>query len=567
MTYINNNKIKGLGGIKRAYLNGTLIFQSFKKDEEVISPYDITAKFNVTSTTEPTSLCYFERVPYIAEMAIDGVKVNVTSAHTFNTLGEHTVGYMLLNNTSIFNYLFNGCTSLTTIEITDSVTNIGSCAFSGCTSLSSVTIPDSVKSISDHTFQSCSSLTSVTIPNSVTSIGGSAFEGCTSLSSVTISYNLTKISNWIFQDCTSLSSIIIPDGVDSIGNGAFFNCTSLSSITIPSNVANIGSSTFAYCTSLSSITIPFSVKSIGGAAFEGCTSLSSFTIPSIITSIDNSTFRDCTSLTTIEIPNSVTSIGISAFTNCVSLSSVTLPSSLTNISDYAFTNCTSLSLITCNATTAPTLGGNNVFFHLPTTGTLTYPSGSDYDTWLGYLGWGNVSWPTIEYDITAKFNVTSTTSPTKLYYSEIEKYINEMEIDGVKVDVTSAYTFNTLGEHTVEYMLKDKIEINSGAFSNCTNLTSIVIKEGLQTIRYRAFYRCTSLSSITIPSSVLIIEGYVFYRCTSLSSITCYGTTAPLLKESNTFYNLPTTGTLTYPCESDYSTWLSELGWENTCIN
>ena len=375
------------------------------------------------------------------------------------------------------------------------------------------------------------------------SIGSSAFEGCTSLSSFTMPYSLTNISSWTFNDCTSLSSITIPDGVASIGQGSFYGCTSLSSITIPDNVDSIGAYAFTNCKSLSSINIPYNVKSI-----------------------DNGTFNHCTSLSTIEIPNRVTSIGSSAFEGCTSLSSVTMPSSLTTISDYAFTNCTSLSSITCNATTAPTLGGNNVFFHLPTTGTLTYPSGSDYDTWLGYLGWGNVSWPTIEYDITAKFNVTSTTSPTKLYYSEIEKYINEMEIDGIKVDVTSEYTFNTIGEHTVEYMLKDKREINSGAFSNCTNLTSIVIKEGLETIRYRAFYRCTNLSSITIPSSVLIIEGYVFYRCTSLSSITCYATTAPLLKESNTFKNLPTTGTLTYPCESDYSTWLSELGWENTCI-
>ena len=31
MTYINNNKINGLGGVKRAYLNNTLIFQSFYK--------------------------------------------------------------------------------------------------------------------------------------------------------------------------------------------------------------------------------------------------------------------------------------------------------------------------------------------------------------------------------------------------------------------------------------------------------------------------------------------------------------------------------------------------------
>ena len=162
------------------------------------------------------------------------------------------------------------------------------------------------------------------------------------------------------------------------------------------------------------------------------------------------------------------------------------------------------------------------------------------------------------YDITSTFNVTSTTSPTKLYFGEIEKYINEMEIDGIKVDVTSAYTFNTLGEHTVEYMLRDKRDINSYAFKNCNNLTSIVFKEGLQTINFGAFYSCSSLSSITIPSSVIKIEGYVFYRCTSLKSITCLATTSPSI-DGNAFKGLTDSGTLYIKEGSDYSTWTSKL--------
>ena len=45
-------------------------------------------------------------------------------------------------------------------------------------------IPDSVTSIGDYAFAGCSSLTSVTIPNSVNTIGDSAFWGCSSLTSV-----------------------------------------------------------------------------------------------------------------------------------------------------------------------------------------------------------------------------------------------------------------------------------------------------------------------------------------------------------------------------------------------
>ena len=68
--------------------------------------------------------------------------------------------------------------------IPDHATSIGDYAFSGCTSLTSITIPDSVTSIEGYAFSGCSSLTSITIPDSVTSIGWEAFRWCTSLEAI-----------------------------------------------------------------------------------------------------------------------------------------------------------------------------------------------------------------------------------------------------------------------------------------------------------------------------------------------------------------------------------------------
>ena len=71
----------------------------------------------------------------------------------------------------------------------------------------SVTIPDSVTSIGDYAFYGCSSLTTVTIPDSVTSIGKYAFEDCTSLTSITIPESVTSIGDYAFYDCSSLTSV------------------------------------------------------------------------------------------------------------------------------------------------------------------------------------------------------------------------------------------------------------------------------------------------------------------------------------------------------------------------
>ena len=168
--------------------------------------------------------------------------------------------------TSIGDGAFASCTSLTGIWVTEGNSHYSSdasgvlfskdkttlvqCpgAFSG-----SYAIPDSVTSIGEYAFAGCASLTSVTIPNSVTSIGQHAFASCTHLTSVTIPDSVTSIGEYAFFYCESLTSVTIPDGVTSIGWSAFFNCKSLTSVTIPDSVTSIGWFAFEDCTSLTDV--------------------------------------------------------------------------------------------------------------------------------------------------------------------------------------------------------------------------------------------------------------------------------------------------------------------------
>ena len=150
------------------------------------------------------------------------------------------------------------------------VTTIGGFAFDGCASLTSITIPNSVTKIGERAFRRCTGLTSVTIPNSVSTIGESAFFDCTGLINVTIPNSVTTIGEWAFCSCTGLTSVTIPNSVTTISEGAFWNCSGLTSFTIPNSVTTIGDEAFKSCSSLTILTIENATPpEVRGWAFGG----------------------------------------------------------------------------------------------------------------------------------------------------------------------------------------------------------------------------------------------------------------------------------------------------------
>ena len=110
-----------------------------------------------------------------------------------------------------------------------------------------------VTSIGEYAFVYCNSLTEVTIPEGVTSIGVGAFAGCRSLTEVTIPEGVTSIGEWAFEGCSNLTKAIIPEGVTSIGKGAFLSCRSLTEVTIPKSVTSIGELAFYGCEALATV--------------------------------------------------------------------------------------------------------------------------------------------------------------------------------------------------------------------------------------------------------------------------------------------------------------------------
>lgn len=74
------------------------------------------------------------------------------------------------------NYFLSGCTKLETLEIGNGITKIGNHAFEQ-TDITSITIPDSVTAIGEQAFNGCTSLTEVNIPKNskLETIGDGAF--------------------------------------------------------------------------------------------------------------------------------------------------------------------------------------------------------------------------------------------------------------------------------------------------------------------------------------------------------------------------------------------------------
>lgn len=196
----------------------------------------------------------------VSSMTFDGRPIDVTSAITSVTAGEHTVVFTLQENSNITYYAFSDSPYLKTVNIQgDGDTTIedgdgsGSAAFYYCPKLESAVIGNGVTSIGLSAFDGCSALTSVTIGNDVTSIGDGAFAAC-GFASITIPNSVTNIGSSVFSSCGGLTDVTIGNGVTSIGSNAFYSCNALTSITIPNGVTNIGSSAFEDCYGLTSIT-------------------------------------------------------------------------------------------------------------------------------------------------------------------------------------------------------------------------------------------------------------------------------------------------------------------------
>ncbi|MBQ3494796.1 MAG: leucine-rich repeat domain-containing protein [Clostridia bacterium] len=325
----NNNYILAPKGnaTDATYSTFTLKFRVL--DNELNVPQDTKVSVNIDlKHTTPAVLDengYYNDIKYTLTT---GTKNTAAVSGFKNTATDFNIPAVVSNGSNIF-------------EVTSFADN----AFQMCPRLTSINIPNSVIDIGDYAF-ALTGFTSVVIPNSVLTIGEHAFTGCSTLESVKLSDTLTNLSEGLFGSCAKLTSIIIPSTVSTVSKFYANYDMNLSEIIVnPRNAvfdsrggcnAIIETATNKLLYGTAETTIPSSVTSIGNRAFSSNYSLTSITIQKNIETIEANAFADCANLETVVFEDGMKTIGNMAFAACGKLTSITIPSSVISMETDVF---------------------------------------------------------------------------------------------------------------------------------------------------------------------------------------------------------------------------------------
>lgn len=477
--------------------------------------------------------------------AVDGILYSKDGTVLYRVPGGKTGSVTVSGVKDIYAEAFRWCEGLTDVALSEGVETIGSEAFYG-SAVQSLNLPASLRTIQNGAFYNMNQLTNITYAGSLAEwqtvdIGGNndslqfrtvhCLDGDAEPAPITgsigddpeqdVTYALTldghltvsgsgPWQSWAFGDNSKIQYAVLEPGVTEIGWGAFFWATNLKTITIPDTVTEIKYEAFYACRSLESITIPGSVTSLGNEVFNACDLLSEIHFggtkaewQALTEGTENSKLEACV----------------------IYCTDGTIGEDETEMSG----SCTGFDW---------TLRGNDLTVDGDIFSSNSLPDQVKEKAYRLYVGAGIM-----------RFNFNSHDLPElQAYYVDEnnEYYCSE---DGVlfSKDMTSLVAFPV--RRTGSYSVPAGVEVLEFDAFMFSELSTLVLPEGLQRVELQAIYSCRELTEITIPASVTFINGNAgnFRYCDSLENIfvapgnTVYEDRDGILyeKESDTLFAYP----------------------------
>ena len=539
ITEIRDNAFLGCTNLKKIF-NYSDILLSVGDSKNGMVGYYATNVYNVkVSVSNGSGTWYFDKIDNKYYLVLYS---GTSTEPSFPTKVENTSNYLIGNEA------FLGNTTITKINIPDTIQEIGVNAFKNCGKLNTITFSTNTGglTINNDAFTGCSSITTVNInniaywlkisflneganplkasttaglyvnsskitslspPSGITEIKKYSFSGYSGLTTITLNSEIKKLGDKCFSG-TGITTIKITKNISSIGNGVFSGCTGLGSFSVESGSAYYSVPSDSYClvsdktiiagcknSNFSNIT---TVTKIGSGAFENCyTTSKTITIPSNIKVISDDAFKGCSGITSISIYRDLEYIGDRAFYGCSSLTTFSIknestgnPTKLWHIGISAFEGCSKLSSSIYLSSKTEYISSRS-FCGCSLLKTVTKSTYDESSTQLSKLKWiGDHA-----------FSGCTSFKADKFQNLKNLKQIGNYAFE--KINISSFESNN-------------KILIGKGAFKGCENLASVHIPNA-SVIGEEAFNGCKKLTSIILGFNLKRIESNTFRNCTKLT--------------------------------------------------
>jgi len=485
---------------------------------------DFVYRFDTFNGTEYASLCryYGTDAELTLPTEIDGVPVhNIADAFkNITTLKSLTVpvGYKIIASNA-----FNGCTALESIELPNTITEIGEDAFLNTAyyndksnwessvlyvknyavaaerNITRAFIRKETRLISNYLFKSNSNLVSATIYDSKI-IGYGAFNGCTNLKAIMLPKSLSQIGNYAFSGCKSLKYMLYCGSVVEWMNVSFDE-TSNNLLTSASHHYYYSPlhNSYHFYSGLDDVAIVDYIGDETELILPEHTGNEEYKFKTIA----SGAFAYCNKVESIVLPDSITTVGSLAFSECTALKSITVPSSVTEFSSDAFKNCKALKYVYFKG---PKSQWDNLNATVPATTEIIYNYGTTLEG----------------FDYTV--NENDSTIQITGYTGKNTNIIIPAEYCGfpiVSIAENALANNTTIKSITV---IGTNLEIGDYAFSGCTSLETVALNEGVDCVWANAFEKCTSLKTVFLHNSLSFITYKAFYGCNNIDTVIFSGT-------------------------------------------